>query len=94
MNRSIHAAPLIDEHAIDGLGCWCVPRYVLPCDECGDDEGLDAIVGDDDPPHAVSFAEDMRAPVPSCWKCTEGLIELTRAEAEACTRPLVIVHNR
>jgi hypothetical protein len=29
-----------------------------------------------------------------CWKCTDGVIVLTRAEAEACDRPIVIVHNR
>lgn len=29
-----------------------------------------------------------------CWKCTDGLIPLTRAEAEATDQPLIIVHNR
>lgn len=29
-----------------------------------------------------------------CWKCTNGLIPLSRAEADASERPIVIVHNR
>ena len=29
-----------------------------------------------------------------CWKCTEGFIALSRAEAERASDPLVIVHNR
>lgn len=29
-----------------------------------------------------------------CWKCDEGLIPLTRAQAEASEAALVVVHNR
>jgi uncharacterized cupin superfamily protein len=28
-----------------------------------------------------------------CWKCTDGTTPLTRAEAEACDSPIIIVHN-
>jgi hypothetical protein len=93
--ESIHSYPVDEgEHVTDGIGCWCVPRYYLPCDECGDVDGLDAIADNAGDTRLNAFAEDMHAAVPGCWKCVEGLVELTQAEAEACERPLVIVHNR
>jgi hypothetical protein len=67
-NDSVHTLPAETqmEHETSGLGCWCAPTYLLPCDECED----------------------------GCWKCVGGTIPLSRAEAEATDRPLVIVHNR
>ncbi len=35
-DESIHTVPTWEEHATDGLDCWCVPTSQLPCDECQD----------------------------------------------------------
>lgn len=96
MSDAVHVDPIDDdEHVIDGLGCWCAPRYLLPCDECGDMDGLTEIAEKHGVGRLHSHPDEINAPqVPGCWKCVNGLVELTRDEAQACEDPLVIVHNR
>lgn len=83
MSQSVHTYPTTDEHVTQGLGCWCVPRYYLPCDECD----VELAPVEDATERIYERGE-------GCWKCTDGLIELTQAEAHASEHPLVIVHNR
>lgn len=94
---SIHTYPADEEfaeHITEGLMCWCVPRFYIPCDECGDLDGLSDLAEQHGVERLHSYPDEMHADVPGCWKCKEGLVELTTAEAELCTQPLVIVHNR
>lgn len=94
MSDSRHVYPTTDEHITEGFDCWCSPAYMLPCDECGDTDGLAEIADDVGSDELHSDVEAMRAEVPGCWKCKNGLIELSREEAELAKEPLVIVHNR
>jgi hypothetical protein len=80
----VHVCPVADEHDTDGLGCWCAPTYNLVCDECDAEDHRGAAQG-----HLPAQPSH-----PGCWKCQNGLIPLTRAEAEATDQPLIIVHNR
>lgn len=73
----------MEEHDTDGLDCWCGPSYFLPCDECDVEDWRGA---------ARAYLSEMPT-APGCWKCTNGLIPLSRAEAGAAEVPLVIVHN-
>jgi hypothetical protein len=81
---SVHTYPTTDEHITDGLDCWCSPVYYLPCDECDVAEYRGIARGD---LPAMPLAS-------GCWKCTNGLILLSRAEAEATDQGIIIVHNR
>jgi hypothetical protein len=65
---SRHVLPTSDEHLTEGLDCWCVPTYFVPCDECENGEG--------------------------CWKCDDGKVWLTHAEALDEPQTIVVVHNR
>lgn len=71
----------VEIHDVESFDCWCRPRYYLPCDECetspSDGLGVMMVV----PPHL------------GCWKCTSGLIELTREQADICEHSLVVVHR-
>jgi hypothetical protein len=69
------------DHSTDALTCWCQPKFYRSCDECTDDE-----------PWMMDRQEqgDQRN---GCWKCEDGLIELTQREANAVDEPLVILHN-
>jgi hypothetical protein len=31
---NIHVVPVWQEHVCTGFDCWCLPRYMIPCDEC------------------------------------------------------------
>jgi len=73
----------IDEHDLLGLDCWCSPRYLLPCDECD----VEIAPADD-------ATEQIFERGSGCWKCDDGCIPLSRAEAEATERSIIIVHNR
>lgn len=75
------------EHNTDSYDCWCSPRFFQPCDECGPDiqspehcGGLTVIPGS-----------------VTCWKCGanefDGLIEITRDEADVDEDGLIVVHN-
>lgn len=79
-----HVYPTTDAHNTDGLDCWCSPSYNLPCDECDVEDHRGAARG-----HLPA-----QPSVSGCWKCTNGLIPLSREDAEWETRPLIIVHNR
>lgn len=81
--RHVYPVTDDDEHICHGLVCWCVPRYFVPCDEC---EVEIAPLG--------AVTERIYQRGNGCWRCVDGLIELTAAEAEACEHPLIIVHNR
>ena len=38
--------------------------------------------------------DECEPPQAGCWKCINGLIPLSRAQAETNDQPLIIVHNR
>jgi hypothetical protein len=80
----VHTYPSTDEHITEGLNCWCAPSYFRPCDECDVEEYRGAARGD---LPAMPTA-------PSCWKCQNGLIPLSYAEADATESGIIIVHNR
>lgn len=63
------------------LDCWCMPRYLRPCDECGVDIKVSI------------HCDDIATRTPPCWKCVNGTIALTREEAETADFPLIIVHK-
>lgn len=70
-----------ETHDLSGLDCWCGPRYIRPCDECGV------------PITATIHCDDFAAFNPTCWKCEGGTIALTREEAQWADCPLIIVHK-
>jgi hypothetical protein len=74
------------KHITTGLDCPCNPKFYRPCDDCEVEEYRAARRADFD-------SEDDLPSALGCWKCERGLIELTRAEAEASDVALVIVHN-
>jgi hypothetical protein len=92
--QSIHTYPTTDDHITEGLDCWCSPTYMLPCDECGDADGLADLARQRGEDRLHAKHDGMRANVSSCWKCEQGLITLSRTEAGECSEPMVIVHNR
>jgi hypothetical protein len=73
-----------DAHNTDGLECWCGASDHLACDECDvvDYRGAARVYLFDPPTDA------------GCWKCTNGLIPLSPAEAAATEETLIVVHNR
>ena len=81
---SVHVYHTGAEHNTSGLDCWCVPTYNLLCDECDVEDHRGAAQGHllEQPTH------------PGCWKCQNGLIPVSRRDAEWETSPLIIVHNR
>jgi hypothetical protein len=83
------------EHGSDGLGCWCDPRYLIACDECGNADQLKHLARGRGAVRVHAFPEHVRCPeVPGCWKCSHGLVELPRHDAEACDETIIVVHNR
>lgn len=57
------------EHVEERMGCWCQPRYFIPCEDCES-------VGNT-----------------SCWKCEDGRIEITAADADTREGWVIVVHN-
>jgi hypothetical protein len=87
-------AHVYHEHNTTGLDCWCKPTFGLPCDECGEYRPLTDAMDRQDVGRAHADSGDVEAAdVRGCWKCKNGLIHLTREQAEREERPLVIVHN-
>lgn len=80
----------LDIHVIDGYDCWCVPRFYVPCDECGNIESWEQVSHGTKRVHARP--KDLGV-TKSCWKCVNGLIELSQAEAEASEDAVLVVHN-
>lgn len=70
------------EHSTDWLDCWCAPGYYVPCDACDPMEYRGAA--------RVYLLEPPTAP--GCWKCANGLMPISRAEAGATEETLVILH--
>ena len=91
MNVMVYPVIEESEHNLEGLDCWCVPKYLLPCDECDEMEPL--VILPVRRLHADT-PEQAQVDVAGCWKCVEGMIALTREEAEACERTVIIVHHR
>lgn len=67
--------------ALGALDCWCMPRYLKVCDECG--VTINASI----------HCDEVAIGSPPCWKCRDGTIPLTREEAGLADYPLIIVHN-
>jgi hypothetical protein len=82
--RALGMHAVADEHCTDWLDCWCLPSYHLACDECDVAEYRGAA--------RVYLAEPPSGA--GCWKCEHGLIPITRAEADATDRTLIVVHNQ
>lgn len=76
-------AHIPDTHntGIGSLDCWCMPRYLRPCDECGVEI------------KASVHCDELATGGPKCWKCEGGTVELTREEAGSADFPLIIVHK-
>lgn len=89
-----HVYRVNEEHNTEGLDCWCLPTYNRVCNECGmrplaeklDNLGIARL-------HAEPEQMKVNDEQVGCWKCTNGLIPLTRDEAGQEEEPMIIVHN-
>jgi hypothetical protein len=50
------------EHGAAGLGCWCDPRYLIACDECGNAEQLKDVARSHGAHFVHSFPDHLRCP--------------------------------
>lgn len=70
-----------DAESSSALDCWCRPRFYRVCSECESEPMAGVDIMGRVPPH------------PGCWACTNGLVEVSRIQAEHIGMALVVVHR-